>query len=948
MTAPTVEVTAKLSSFGGPALAGVVITATADKDDNYQGLILRKTVTATTDTNGEAVFNLFPNALATAALPGLGTTGSTYRFTASVPNGWRMDVSAQVPNVACDLHSIVMADDAELPTPGEVAGAVRYDIAQTLTSPQQAQARANIGFDAAVRAVALTGLSLATATAVTAADSVLVAFGKAQAQITALDTAKANLSGAAFTGAVSATGFTGPLTGNVTGNVSGSAGSVAASAITGTTLAANVVTSSLTAVGTIATGVWQGTAIADTYLATISTGGKVANSATTATSANTASAIVARDASGNFTAGTITAALSGNASTATTLATARNINGVAFNGSADITVTAAAGTLTGTTLAANVVNASLNSITPTGGLLAVTGSFTASGNASFQANAIAQAGLRITGAAPLNANDGRLFAYEAPITKFYIGDGTGYSFAFGKRAGGVSTDLVTITDTGAVTINNNLTVAGVAVTGNVSATGSLQAGAVSATKLSVGDDATYDLNIKNAGSSGASAIGNLLAGNAGTSALFFSDTDANGKGRVQYEHATDTLKLFAGSAARFTQTDSLTTIDNPTSITSTLVVGQGSTGYSTPEPFAAVKNSAEPINAVVRNNSSSSSASAGIAVNAYGNSWRMAIGSTAKNSNRLTWEVDALGSPVEKMGLDTSGNLSVVGTVSTANALEVLNAKSAYFYNSGSTTFWGMRNNANVLECSYNGGGAVFQYVSNGSAYSATGTWGTISDARRKRDVTDATPKLYKLLAWRIVNYYLIDDPTNTKMLGWIAQELQKTSPGLVEEIPDYEFVEVEPARTDTVTHQRQAVVVVDTVREEVQVIDGQFRRVQVPCMVEVPQFTEHLLFDADGQPVMEVAEPAVEACDALFDKYGKQVRPAVMAKAAVLRQAIHRVPVMEDFDVTVEVPAKIESRPTGTVTLAVKQSVVLPMAIKAMQEMHSEFDARLKTLEGA
>jgi len=53
--------------------------------------------------------------------------------------------------------------------------------------------------------------------------------------------------------------------------------------------------------------VWQGSAIADTYLGTISTASKVSNSATTATSANTASAIVARDASGNFTAGTITA-----------------------------------------------------------------------------------------------------------------------------------------------------------------------------------------------------------------------------------------------------------------------------------------------------------------------------------------------------------------------------------------------------------------------------------------------------------------------------------------------------------------------------------------------------------------------------------------------------------------------------------------------------------------
>jgi hypothetical protein len=48
-------------------------------------------------------------------------------------------------------------------------------------------------------------------------------------------------------------------------------------------------------------------AIADTKLGTISTSGKVANTATTATSANTNSAIVARDGSGNFTANQITA-----------------------------------------------------------------------------------------------------------------------------------------------------------------------------------------------------------------------------------------------------------------------------------------------------------------------------------------------------------------------------------------------------------------------------------------------------------------------------------------------------------------------------------------------------------------------------------------------------------------------------------------------------------------
>jgi hypothetical protein len=77
-----------------------------------------------------------------------------------------------------------------------------------------------------------------------------------------------------------------------------------------------------TTLGTVTVGTWNATAITDTYLATISTAGKVSNAATTATSANTANAIVARDASGNFTAGTITAALSGNATTATTATTA--------------------------------------------------------------------------------------------------------------------------------------------------------------------------------------------------------------------------------------------------------------------------------------------------------------------------------------------------------------------------------------------------------------------------------------------------------------------------------------------------------------------------------------------------------------------------------------------------------------------------------------------------
>ena len=93
-------------------------------------------------------------------------------------------------------------------------------------------------------------------------------------------------------------------------------------------------------------------AIADTKLGTISTAGKVQNSATTATASNSGSAIVSRDASGNFAATTITAnltgAVTGNASTATTLATARDVSisgditatAVSFNGSASVPLNA--------------------------------------------------------------------------------------------------------------------------------------------------------------------------------------------------------------------------------------------------------------------------------------------------------------------------------------------------------------------------------------------------------------------------------------------------------------------------------------------------------------------------------------------------------------------------------------------------------------------------------
>jgi len=155
------------------------------------------------------------------------------------------------------------------------------------------------------------------------------------------------------------------LTGDVTGSVSTDLSTGASIA---TAIGAGVIVNA---------DINAAAAIADTKLATISTAGKVNNSATTATNANTASTIVARDASGNFSAGTITATLNG---------------------------AAPAGSLSGATLASGVTASSLTSV----------GTIT-TGTWSASTIAVARGG---TGATTIPTN-GQLL----------IGNGTGYTVA---------------------------------------------------------------------------------------------------------------------------------------------------------------------------------------------------------------------------------------------------------------------------------------------------------------------------------------------------------------------------------------------------------------------------------------------------------------------------------------------------------------------------------------
>ena len=142
----------------------------------------------------------------------------------------------------------------------------------------------------------------------------------------------------AGTGTLTATAFAGPLTGNVTGNASGTAG-----VATTVTITDNESTNENNGLVFTSGGTLTGN------LGLESDGTVTYNPST-----------------GKITAtgfiGALTGDASGNAATATSLETARTINGVSFNGTANVTVTSAAGTLSGGTLASGVTASSLTSV----------------------------------------------------------------------------------------------------------------------------------------------------------------------------------------------------------------------------------------------------------------------------------------------------------------------------------------------------------------------------------------------------------------------------------------------------------------------------------------------------------------------------------------------------------------------------------------------------------
>lgn len=167
MTVPTQPVTVRLADFGGEAVEGVIVRARmSGMDYTADGTFVgTNEVTATTDENGEAVLDCFPNA---PAPTGLGTRGTQIQFTAQWAGSRSLKVLALVPDEPCNLVNILTDETPASLTDAEAA------ILQAQSSAAAASTSASAAADSAAAASA-------SATAAAAAESAVEAHAAAAA-----------------------------------------------------------------------------------------------------------------------------------------------------------------------------------------------------------------------------------------------------------------------------------------------------------------------------------------------------------------------------------------------------------------------------------------------------------------------------------------------------------------------------------------------------------------------------------------------------------------------------------------------------------------------------------------------------------------------------------------------------------------------------------------------
>ena len=493
-------------------------------------------------------------------------------------------------------------------------------------------------------------------------------------------------------------------------------------------------------------------AIVDTKLATIATAGKVSNSATTATNANTASAIVARDASGNFTAGTITAALTGAASS---------------------NVLKAGDTMTGA-LVVPLASAATPSLTFTGDLN--TGIYSPGADQlAVATNGTGRLFITSTGLVGIGtATPSQLLQIEGASNPAALIKNTTSNVQAYFYANSTTGIFGTSTPHPLVFNVENLEKA------RIDTSGRLGIGTTSpAAKLDVNGD------IFASGGDIYIGINRMLSSDFGTRPLIF------GLGAVEKARIDSSARLLVGtSSARSNVYYGTTQITpnhqyefNSNNFNSGISLLNYSGGYPSVISLGYSNSTTQGTNAVV-----TSGTDLGL-INFVGNDGtNFRTGATITGTvdgtpgtgdmpGRLVFSVtaDAAASPTERMRITNSGRTVVLGN---SNAFDAYSAQGA------GTSFELFIGGYSATSTTPGSGTTSFKVFTNGNVQNTNNSYGALSDIKLKENIVDANSQWNDLKALQVRNYNFKEGQTHTQ-IGLVAQEVELISPGLVSETPD-------------------------------------------------------------------------------------------------------------------------------------------------------------------
>jgi hypothetical protein len=86
---------------------------------------------------------------------------------------------------------------------------------------------------------------------------------------------------------------------------------------------------------------------------------------------------------------------------------------------------------------------------------------------------------------------------------------------------------------------------------------------------------------------------------------------------------------------------------------------------------------------------------------------------------------------------------------------------------------------------------ARFRVADSGNVTNTNNSYGSISDVKLKQDIVDAGSQWDDIKGLRVRKYRWKSDPDGFMQMGLVAQEAELVSPGLIDEHPDYEEIEV-------------------------------------------------------------------------------------------------------------------------------------------------------------